>query len=389
MHKQFIVASYLLFLLGYSIYSYTQVDPNLVLSSQSILWQLQQSLWEIGFEMRALSSLIYLILISGAFITYGLLIKAVAAKQIKLSQVFLVFIGAIGLLFLAYPALSHDVFNYMFNAKMVWFYQADPHVQVALDFPQDQWLSFMHNVHTPAPYARGFTLISLLPSFLGQNHLKITLWLFKLFMIGWLALLITAQRKLDADKRPVAFTAFLLNPLLLIETVGNVHNDVVMMGLAMWSVVLVFKAIKNKHWYWWLGAILLFGLSVSIKYATLMMVVGAGIYLLGKRLKKKVSWGDSQSIAMFLPLLTARSKRFLPWYLIWSLSFLPFTRERLINELVILFSFSAMLSYLPYLFTGEYTPEVIQLRTVIIFIPPLAYGLTRFGLDYFQNKGKK
>jgi hypothetical protein len=41
---------------GFALYSYTQVDPNLVISTFQPYWQLQQQFWQIGYHQRVLSA---------------------------------------------------------------------------------------------------------------------------------------------------------------------------------------------------------------------------------------------------------------------------------------------------------------------------------------------
>jgi hypothetical protein len=292
---------------------------------------------------------------------------------------------AVTILMFSYPALSHDIFNYLMNAKMVLMYHANPHIRVALDFPFDPWLKFMNNVHTPAPYAYGFTVLSLIPAFIGQYHLKITILLFRLMMVLAFWLLIKAQWRLADKKERFWVMAFALNPLVLIETVGNIHNDVVMMALLLGSFICVLKARAGPR-RWYLAAGILFLLSVSVKYATLMALVGLGGWYLLQKIKRPVSFGGAQAIAHFLPLLTTRSQRFLPWYLIWPLSFVPLTKEPLIRETMLLFSFTGLLAYIPYLYTGEYSQELLTVRTMILFIPPLSYLLTRLITGRYKKR---
>lgn len=369
-------ASYVVLLGGYTLWSYTQVDPNLVLSNRPFLWNLQNLVWQLGYHQRLISSLSYLILVSLLFLVYFLILRALFSKQLSVREGFWGVGLAVIVLMFSYPALSHDIFNYLMNAKMVLLYQANPHIRVALDFPFDPWLKFMNNVHTPAPYAYGFTALSLIPAFIGQYHLKITILLFRTMMVMAFWLLIKAQWQLADKKERFWVIAFALNPLVLIETVGNIHNDVVMMALLLGGFICVLKARVGSRW-WYLAAGSLFCLSVSVKYATLMALVGLGSWYLLKKIKRPISFGGTQAIAHFLPLLTARSQRFLPWYLIWPLSFLPLTKEPLIRETLLIFSFTGLLAYIPYLYTGEFSQELLTVRTMILFMPPLIYLLTR------------
>lgn len=373
------VFSWLCYLV-YVVYSYTQVEPNLVLSSRPFLWQIQQALWVLGYQNRVLSSLIYLLIIVGLMASYGWMIKLRNEKKFSLKQLKVTFGGSLIVMMLAYPALSHDVFNYLFNAKMVLKYQANPHIQVAMDFPQDPWLKYMHNIHTPAPYFYGWTAISLLPYWLGQEHLKVTISLFRLLTVAGLVLLIKGQERLlqnQQNKDKIWYLA--LNPLVLIETVGNIHNDSVMMALLIWGLVCWRKFRQKSAWSWLILSVLLIGLSISIKYITVLIIPGALAYYGLKKWGRKIDWGTIQALIHFSPLVILnRSQRFLPWYLLWSLSFVPMSQNSTLVQMLILTSGTALLSYIPFLATGEYTTSLLWLRTMIIFLPVISFGLTKF-----------
>jgi hypothetical protein len=350
------------------------VDRNIVLTGHEAYWLAQRYLWSLIDQHRVWVTLFFMVLVGLLFITYFEILKQAQAGLLTGSQKKWLVGLSVASLIVSYPALSHDIYNYLFNAKMVLSYQTDPHVSVALDFPQDPWLGFMHNVHTPAPYGYGFTLISLVPSFIGQNHLKVTVLFFRLMMIFFLGLLVWLQLKLISKPGMRLFiVAFVLNPLVLIETVGNIHNDVVMMGLLFLAWYLYKRGLETAKSRYLLAAIVAFVASVSIKYASIMFLAGIGIQAIFKYSGRFVSFGGAQGIANIIPLLTARSQRFLPWYLIWSLPFLPFTTEVWLRNTLLVASLAGLLSYVPFLYWGEYTAQVLTVRSVILYTLPLGY----------------
>ena len=81
--------------------------------------------------------------------------------------------------------------------------------------------------------------------------------------------IVKQTRKTKSTESHYVLASFILNPLLLIETVGNIHNDVVMMLLALLAVYLLLKNwnSKQKH-LWTVIALLIFSLSVSTKLAS-------------------------------------------------------------------------------------------------------------------------
>lgn len=352
-------------------------------------------------------------------------------------------------LLFSYNALSHDMFNYLFNAKMVVVYQTNPHIQVALDFAQDEWTRFMHNTHTPAPYWYGWTGISLIPFSLGVGKFTLSWWLFRLFsVLSWVGLW-WSWRKWGQWRGQLVATnwmlAIALLPLVLIEIIANGHNDLWMMVPAILSLGMVLY--RRLSWSTLLGSIALLVFSLSIKFATavlipLWLLIALSRFLTSNRryAKPKINStvstdsrhsgftypevsGDLESskrgfnllswqlapltqfliqlsplfasILLFIPLLTTRSQQFLPWYLTWSLVWMPlftwnfrqsltdrpsirFTSPRL-NLFIVSFtkiwiawllalSFSALFRYVPWLLTGgEYTIDLLTQQNWILW----------------------
>lgn len=378
-----------LILLVYSIFTYLFVDPNLYLFSHPLYVEIQNFLWLFAAQNSSLIVLLYAMIIICLFGLYTLIIRQIRTGQLRQGQAIKLFIVSIIALMVSYPGLSHDIYNYMFNAKMVWHYGANPHTQVALDFPDDLMLRHMHNTHTPAPYGYGFTAISLIPSIIGQNYLKPTIILFRLLMVTGLLSLLRFQWRLlkhhafnpdssNPQNQLSQLAIFAFNPLILIETVGNIHNDVIMMSLCLAGIYLVIKHWPAKKWGFIVIGVLLYFASVSIKFASIAILGGFLLYFLIRQFSRiRLSLGACLSLALFAPLLTSRSQRFLPWYLIWPMSTGVFIRESIISHTLILFTFSALLGYIPFLYHGEYNQAVLSSRTLITFIPPLAYLTTQ------------
>jgi hypothetical protein len=372
MPKGFIYAGFGLTLGLYSVYSLTQVDVNLVLSDREWFWQAQQMMWQLGQEARGVSAGLFSFLVLSSFFFYRHIIHGFRQGGWNGRDFRRLIVISVLALLPAYPALSHDVFNYAMNAKMVWKYGADPHRAVALDFPDDPWPIFMRNTHTPAPYAKGWTYLSIPWGFIGQESIKANILSFKLLnLIAYLSLLwIISKTPLTKPKGGLAILAF--NPLVLIETFGNVHNDVVMMALSIAGLGIGLVGFRQRRFAKVIVGTGIWMLSVWIKYASLMLLVGIGLYLLSKRFKTKVSFGGMQALAHGALLLSERSKWFLPWYLLWPFTFVPFIKEARLVRLLIVFSIAALLAYVPYLFWGEYHPiQEWQRRLILWGLPGL------------------
>ena len=359
----------------FGVYSYAQTDPNLVISSSPPYWKFQQHMWQLGYHQRPQSTEIYAGIIVLMFIA-----SVVAVRKLSKLALFPFFLSVVLILIFAYPALSHDLFNYMFNAKMVTVYHANPHQHVALEFPSDDWLRFMHNTHTPAPYGYGWTVLSLLPYAFGMNKFNPTYYLFKTFMVVGLFGLFYVQKRIavllkEEKQWSISRWLFFLSPLVLIETIGNAHNDVWMIALALGSMWMAFLSLKQKKMMMWIAyavsSLAFLAASISIKFATIVLLPVVVILMFSSRVKNKMIaiitryWADISAVLLFLPLLTERSQQFHPWYLIWSLAFVPFMQKTWLKVWILAFSLSSMFRYVPFLYYGEYTPRELQQELLI------------------------
>lgn len=375
---------------GYFMYSYTQVDPNLVLSTFPPYWKAQEWLWQIGYHQRDLSSWLFLFTMMLMTVSCVFVVKKFSQSEKKSTLVSIILI-----LLLSHNAFSHDIFNYIFNARMVVKYAANPHIHTALEFPSDDWTRFMHNTHTPAPYGYGWTALSLTPYVLGagkflSTYMLMKLWMLVGFVLLWFAMKNLAQTLGMQKEYEKTKWLFFLNPLVLIEIFSNAHNDAWMMAPAVLAYSLLFmKQKKTQQWMIWVGAFTLIAISASIKFATLAIIPMLCVLIAKQFVKKHMLidmlvkyWSEFSSVLLFLPLLTSRSQQFHPWYLIWSLTFLPFMRVEWMRWLFIAFSISSLFRYLPYIGVGDYTQTVLSQELVITW----AGGMGMFVMGYMVKR---
>jgi hypothetical protein len=259
-----------------------------------------------------------------------------------------------------------------------------------LDYGYDDWTRFMHNTHTPAPYGYGWSLLSLVPYSLGFGKLLSTWLSFKAF--SWLSYFLLAVLTWHNSTKNQRWLVWLtlLNPLLLIEVVGNSHNDLWMLVPALASLLLVLNKLTS---FKVVASLALLAVSISIKLASvavapIWLVLVAGPLVLDKVKPKSLlaralnfaqeQWAWLASVALFLPLMTERSKYFLPWYITWALVWLPFFTvpklkplaqlQRLWQCLLIGFSISSLYRYLPFLSQGNYDGQVVPHQIAITWI---------------------
>jgi len=337
------------------VYSFTRQDLNL-----TFYRLIPDFLKVLGFYYRPLVTLIYLFLSVGfIIITAKLIHQKLPGKKRFLTWFVLLALLAIP----AYPMFSYDIFNYLFNTKMVWLYHANPHLQTASQFTFDPMLRFMQNIHTPAPYAYGWTLVSLLPGlFWFTQKFTLSFWAMKLFValfwFGQLTLLKSLIKTLFPHEG-WRWWLFALSPLVLVETLINGHNDVVMMLPALLSFLKLLQSKKpfdKNH----LLSLLWLLLSASVKYATVVLLP---FWLLKHRLKN-IDLPALSSLVL-LAIIFTRPDQIHSWYLIWAFSWAVLAKNRWLVSLFTALTWTAILRYLPYIYFGSWDPPVYLYRQLI------------------------
>src|SRR3990170_1907849 len=135
-----------------AVFSYAYVDLNLTLAQNPQLLSFVGLMQQLGYYHRPQATLIYLILIIFAFSFFILNLWFFYKYKVSLNYLKTSTIINTLILIFAYPFLSSDLFNYLFDAKIILNYHSSPYTHRPLDFPQDEWLRFMRWIHRYSPY---------------------------------------------------------------------------------------------------------------------------------------------------------------------------------------------------------------------------------------------
>lgn len=358
--------AYFLILICLVLYSYSQIDLNLTLFSWQPYQNFQREMIRLGYFNRPLSTLIYLILISLLLAFYFLILSWVKKNKLSLDQLKILIGATAFILLFAYPAFSHDIFNYIFDARLAVYHQVNPWTHTALDFPFDLWTRFMHWTHRTFPYGPAWLLISIPFYLLGLNKFVLTLLSFKfLFIFSYLGscfLIYKILEKINKKKALLGLAFFGLNPLVLIEGILSPHLDLVM---AFFGLLAIKFLLDKRKILSWLSLVF----SIGIKYVT----VTYSFLWFKKRLK--LVWFFTLGMIVIQIFL----REVLPWYFLPLLAISSLTLEQaLVKTLSIGLSIGGAFYYLPFLFYGEYASRVQTLRLYLFFIPILLSLLVSF-----------
>ena len=182
-----------------------------------------------------------------------------------------------GLLLIAPPLLSTDVFTYLSAGRLQVLHGVNPYLHGPVVRPQDPVFAWTGLVWCDTPTVYG-PVFSLLSAGLAGFGLAFGLWAMKLIAVlsaaACAALVWSIAKRLN---RP-AMTAMLfvaLNPVLLAHGIGGAHNDLLMLAVVLLAVRLVIDA-KPVH----AGAVLAGAMAIKPTAGLVLpfLIIGAREY---------------------------------------------------------------------------------------------------------------
>lgn len=360
---------YVIFLLSVLIFSYFFVDPNLLPF---------KAFYSGLFYKREITTVLFIFLLVIFYFFYFKFMNMVKRKEISLKKIV---VATSLILFFSYPAmLSYDIFNYIATSKVVYHYKENPYIVMPIEFTGDPLLAFTRAANKTVLYGPVWILLSAIPYYLSFDSFIPILFSFKLLTMVFYFLTLFLIKKMTNDDYKVAF--FALNPLIIIETLIGSHNDIVMMFLALLSVSLLFsqKIIKSY-------TVLL--LSILVKLATIVLLPIFVLYNMKSLFKKETVFYYSCLVSMaIIFFLSSLREEIYPWYFIWVLAFAVFLiKNRLVYFLSIIFSFSLLLRYVPYILTGDYFGHTPIVKIILTFLPSIIFLLI-YKINFLKKVNK-
>ena len=366
-----------------TIFSYAYVDLNLTISQNKIFLSFTDIMQKLGYYYRPQATFIYVMLL---FVVFGFFIyNLYLASKDRVSVKYIMTSAVVNVLILifAYPFLSSDLFNYMFDAKIITHYHLSPYTHRPLDFPQDDWIRFMRWVHRYSPYGPLWLGVSIIPSFLGFGKFVLSFFTFKITIAVFHLIntyLIFKTLTYLKSKQTLLGTAFYaLNPLFLTEGVANAHNDVV---FATFLLATIYFWTVSKKGFSYLSLML----GALIKYISILNLPSL---LIANFFKEKCSFPrlvtlNLITMAVFtyifssfrinVPFVSSGSTQvqFQPWYLFWTLPFISLIPATGLIIVAIVLSVGASFRYLPFLYYGDwFQPGTIEFMRLITVLPML------------------
>jgi hypothetical protein len=397
--EKLLLLLYGIVLLGLFLYSFTQIDLSLTFSRIDVLRNTVGFFQHIGYFDRPLSTYLYISIVVLLYIFY--IIFLICARKKKISKAFVwvtIILSAIILVF-SYNAFSYDIFNYIFDSKIITHYHENPYQHKALDYPGDPMLSFMRWTHRVYPYGPVWLGLTLPLSFIGFQVFLLTFFLFKLLMAA--SFVVSAYfigkifQKIAPEREVFGLLFFALNPLVLIESLVSGHLDIVMMAFSLWA----FYTLLNKQYT---RSYIALALSIGIKFVTAFLLPVFLLITIYQKKHKTIPWGYVFGLAVILlvtgVIAESHTGTFQPWYLLAVLPFAVFVAHRYIVLIpAVIISLAALLNYVPFLFVGNWDKPIPQILSdmnffsycLSFFVVAVLFGYNQLQFARHAKKNKK
>ncbi|MFA5134962.1 MAG: glycosyltransferase 87 family protein [Patescibacteria group bacterium] len=219
----------------------------------------------VAVEMGRWTPAVFLVLLG---LVYYVVAKKFSSQHISRQSVPVVLFFAVIfhlLLLLSFPTLSADITGYIARSTIVTEHHQNPYRVTPDEVDPSLYTNWSD---TKMAYGPLWTLIgSYTRIFSGDQGANF--FIFKLvtvaFSAGCAVLVYGIVRRLKPGRERLALLLYLWNPLILVETVGSGHNDVV---LAFFLLLAVYCAVSGRR----LLSFVALALSALVKYVTVVAV---------------------------------------------------------------------------------------------------------------------
>ena len=264
----------------------------------------------IGNKTEAFSkfgALIYIWSVLLMFVIYIKLIKK--SEQFKNIKSIIISSALVGIAFLvALPNTSRDVFFYMGNGRLIDKYNINPYETSISELEElDTTDKILDTVGTQKEYKFVYGPIFLtvcgLLNKLSFSSVSLLLYEFKL--LNFIAYLFTIYLVYKLTNKKKLAIVYGFNPLILLEVLVNVHNDIFVLLFALIGILFVKEAEKCrekfvKSEFTFICGLIFLSFSACIKYITILILPFIILYRLrNDNIKNKICLGIAYLFVFF------------------------------------------------------------------------------------------
>ncbi len=183
---------------------------------------------------------------------------------------------SVALLFI-YPFDAADIFDNILHGRILGVYGANPFRRIAAQFSEDPFLPYMAWRRTPSAYGPAWEVMATLTARIMGNSIIANVIAFKLlvgtFLAASVGVVAAILRRLAPEQALAGVLWLAWNPVVLYETLGNGHNDIVMV---FWMLVATWALLRQRYTL----SILSLVVGALVKFVPLLMLPAAGLIAL-------------------------------------------------------------------------------------------------------------
>ena len=169
--------------------------------------------------------------------------------------------------------MSDDLYLYNLYGRTISVYGVNPIYYSPSSFPADAHLPWVHWKELRSSYGPIWLMLSAALSRLGVDSLTMTVVVYRaaaaVLHLLTVAVLCSTLRSTNSRSAATRTIFYAWNPLVLLEVVGNAHNDVL---VALFAVLLVAAAMRRA----WLASAFLGACAVMVKPFAVLLLVPIG-----------------------------------------------------------------------------------------------------------------
>jgi hypothetical protein len=185
---------------------------------------------------------------------------------------------SIVLLFI-YPFDAADIFDYIMHGRMVSVYGANPFRDVAEQFSDDPFYPYAAWQRTPSFYGPAWEMVGTAVTWLVGDGIIKNVLVFKLvggiFLAASVGLVALILNHAAPERLLAGVTLLAWNPVVLYVTLGNGHNDIII-------VFCILAAVLSLLHHRYTFTILALVLGTLFKFIPVLLLPAAGLIALRK-----------------------------------------------------------------------------------------------------------
>lgn len=206
-------------------------------------------------------------------------------------------------LLFAFPNLSDDIYRFVWDGQLTSM-GINPYSAMPSDLINQRVSGLPIDVYAQLNSTDYYTiyppitqLIFYLSTFFGENIVYSSVFIKIIFVAAEIATFFGLKRLLNhLGKQEDHLKLYFLNPLIILEGVGNLHFEILMISFLIWGIYYLF--VEKKLF---VGA-LLFSISIAVKLLPLMFLPFFLFGLPGKRRIQFFGWILICIVLLFSPI---------------------------------------------------------------------------------------